>query len=200
MLHGPSEDPLLHRCDPVLRELPNALCIPVPFGGLKQGDSVVYLGQPKLYPSGDALKRRHIGRVLNEVNGDSVKVSFQGHKGKQDIEKTLLGWNPLPGGFSVGDLVKYSGPPVLYASGDSLRLEHSGRITGSATNFKTELIEVIFEGHTKKTDIEHAALTRPHIATPANRRKRCNELNGALQLSISSKRCCRHQATVSSTG
>lgn len=196
---GPAADLLCRHCRLVLKAPLLLHCLPVPDGGLQEGHLAIYLGSPREYRSGDALKRRHPGRVVGDANGDSVRVQFQGHGRTTILEKEQLGWQPLPAGLTVGARVRYSGLEQQFPSGDCLKAGHIGEVTGPSSDFNMELIEVKFQEHQEKSNIEHNALTRLHAVT-AGRRKRPREGDETANCSISSKRQCPHRRSQENDG
>lgn len=152
-----------------------------------------------VYSGGDSLRHGHQGRVIDPTVSSSTtnrRVKFAEHSKNTIIEEKNLCWQPLPGCFTVGDTVQYNGEPKNYVSGDKLKKGQLGTVTGPASGFNPDLIEVKFEGHRKKTDIDFVDIIRQAATTAAPRRKRKNATGNSdpaeWDLRISTKGRCPH--------
>jgi hypothetical protein len=192
----PCADQIGRYCRLLLRALPSVAFVPLPFGGLQSGDPVIYTGKPIVYASGDVLKRCHQGRVVDtnvNTNVGNCKVKFAEHSRTTVMEKDNLCLQPLPGCFAVGDTVQYSGEPKSYVSGDELKAGQLGTVTGPASGFNRQMIEVKFHGHRKKTDVDFTDITkRAKPIALRRKRKNASKNNGSAEVTISTKGRCPH--------
>ena len=128
---------------------------PLP-GGFSLGEKLYWNGRSEIFPSGNRLVHGKQGEVMGpDDNGDPnrLNVHFPGNKHGVRCQLTKLSRAPpppLPGGFSVGDKVYYTGDSKTLASGGRLVHGAQGEITGPSDGAqpRPDQLNVLFPGRT----------------------------------------------------
>ena len=128
---------------------------PLP-GGFSLGEKLYWNGRSEIFPSGNRLVHGKQGEVMGpDDNGDPnrLNVHFPGNKDGVRCQLTKLNRAPpppLPGGFSVGDKVYYTGESKTLASGGRLVHGAQGEITGPSDGAqpRPDQLNVLFPGRT----------------------------------------------------
>jgi hypothetical protein len=141
-------------------------CPQIP-GGYRIGDELYFSGARQTFNDGDKLEFGLMGQVVARATveenqpreGERLMVRFQGNKKYTAVRLSDVSRESpaIPGGYSLGDIVHWIGPPQTLASGDQLKVGLSGEVVGrAATRYDgrdDERLSVRFAGHRKNTPV-----------------------------------------------
>lgn len=141
-------------------------CPEIP-GNYQIGDELYFSGARQAFSDGDRLQFGLKGQVVaratieesQKKEGERLMVRFEGNRKYtavrlSDVSRTAP---EIPGGYKLGDIIHWIGPPQTLASGDQLKVGLTGEVVGrAATRFDgrdDERLSVRFTGHRKNTPV-----------------------------------------------
>ena len=143
---------------------------PLP-GGFSIGEKVYYTGPNKTLESGDRWVHGERGEIVGPADdGKQLWVQLPGNKQPHNCPPNSLSRSPpppLPGGFSIGDKVYYTGDCKTLASGNWLVHNEQGEIMGPSDRPQPQQptqLNVLFPGRTTHINVFLTSLSRSQPA------------------------------------
>ena len=142
---------------------------PLP-GGFSLSEMVYYLGPNLPRQRGDRLVHGDRGEIMGPADGGKqLSVQFPGNKHTYACRPRLLSRSPpppLPGGFSIGQKVYYTGDSKTLASGNRIAYGEQCEIMGPADSDepKPDQLNVQFPGRDRHVNMLLSSLSRSQPA------------------------------------
>ena len=131
-------------------------------GGFSLGEALYYTGCSETLANGERIVHGALAEVVGPARHDRYRacglcMRFAGNESYVDCFLTLLSRDkppPLPGGFSVGDTMLYTGSNETLASGDRLVNGQAGEVVGPAmfATFEGDGLCMRFDGNKGTVD------------------------------------------------
>jgi len=127
---------------------------PLP-GGYTVGEQVYFTGAGKTFGDGDRVEHGTQGEVVGPAiteshKGKGVAVRFPGNKGEIQCPLNSVSRqppSPLPGGYTVGEQVYFTGASESFENGNRLEHGKQGEVVGPAIaeSHKGKGVTVLFQ-------------------------------------------------------
>ena len=107
-------------------------------------EKVYYIGVNDVWDDGDRLVHGELGEVMGPGDYDEeLSIKFPNNRDAIDLKVRNLSYSPpppLPGGFSIGEKLYYTGGNYFFDNGDRLLPHEQGEVMGPSTSVEGQLM------------------------------------------------------------